>query len=77
MSCWGGKDANDCTMPDFCVPMKGGPVGKDGMECPVFCPMKCNFDDIQCYSGKDDNDCPMPDYCMPGSFDIECPPPKN
>ena len=77
MSCWGGKDGNDCTMPDFCIPMKGGPVGNDGMECPVFCPMKCAFDDIQCYSGNDDNGCPMPDYCMPGSFDIECPPPKN
>ena len=23
MSCYGGEDANGCTMPDFCAPSKG------------------------------------------------------
>ena len=71
MSCWGGKDANDCTMPDYCIPMKGGPLDNDGMECPVQCPVQCHVDDVYCPSGHDFNGCVVPGNCMPKDF--ECP----
>ena len=40
-------------------------MGKDGMECPSFCPMKCGPEDMHCAGGMDWNGCPMPDTCMP------------
>jgi hypothetical protein len=66
-------------MPNFCMPMKGGPVGKDGMECPVTCPMKCGFEEMPCYDGYDHNGCQKPEFCIPmkgGPLDndgMECP----
>ena len=24
LNCFGGEDANGCSMPNFCIPMKGG-----------------------------------------------------
>ena len=69
MTCWGGKDANECTMPDFCIPMKGGP-GNDGAECPVSCPMKCGAEEMPCYGGSDYNRCPYSDFCWPVKGDV-------
>lgn len=54
---------NDCPMPDFCVSSKG-PMGKNGVECNTFCPMKCGPEEMVCSGGKDWNDCPLPDTCM-------------
>ena len=70
MSCWGGKDANECTMPDFCIPMKGG-LGHDGMECPVSCPMTCGVEEMPCYGGSDYNGCPYGDFCWPTKGDAQ------
>jgi len=62
------------------MPSKGGPVGIDGNECVVTCPMKCGVDDMICPGGKDPNGCPMPDFCFPskgnngiGKDGNECP----
>merc|ERR1719446_870384 len=66
MYCNGGKDPRGCPNPDFCIPSKGGPVGIDGYECPVTCPMKCDDSmEMPCYGGKDSNGCPNSDFCMP------------
>ena len=40
-------------------------MGKDGMECPAFCPVKCGPGDMRCHGGMDGNDCMMPDFCYP------------
>ena len=64
MWCTGGKDFNDCEMPELCVSAKG-PMGKDGFECAAHCPVKCGPEEIQCWGGMDANDCPMPDFCGP------------
>ena len=69
MSCWGGKDPNECTMPDFCIPMKGNP-GHDGMECPVSCPVKCGSEEMSCYGGSDYNGCQHGDFCWPTKGDV-------
>ena len=65
MVCHGGIDFNDCEMPEFCHPAKG-PMGKEGHECPAFCPVKCDAKDLQCWGGMDENDCPKPDFCLSG-----------
>ena len=67
-----------CEMPGICMPAKGGPLGKDGMECPAFCPAKCGPEEMPCWGGMDANDCMMPDTCIPmkgpmGKDGIECP----
>ena len=64
MSCWGGKDDNECDVADFCIPNKG-PVGVDGFECAAMCPMKCGPETMQCPGGVDSMGCPMPDTCPP------------
>ena len=64
MSCWGGKDDNECDVADFCIPSKG-PVGVDGFECAAMCPMKCGPETMQCPGGVDSMGCPMPDTCPP------------
>ena len=69
MSCWGGKDGNDCTMNDFCIPMKGA-LGNDGVECTVSCPVKCGFEEMPCYGGSDYNGCPHGDFCWPTKGDV-------
>ena len=70
MVCSGGMDENDCMMPDFCFSSKG-PMGKDGVECPVSCPMKCGPEDVWCPEQEDGNGCMMPEMCMPQGS--ECP----
>merc|ERR1719228_2388868 len=79
MHCSGGVDINMCQMPDFCYPSIHL-MGKDGLECPAYCPMKCGGpDEMWCEGGKDWNDCPMPDFCMQkggwgiGKDGSECP----
>ena len=69
MSCWGGKDPNECTMPDFCIPMKGNP-GHDGTECQVSCPVKCGSEEMSCYGGSDYNGCQYGDFCWPTKGDV-------
>ena len=69
MSCWGGKDGNDCPAADFCIPMKGA-LGNDGTECSVSCPMKCGFEEMPCYGGSDYNGCPHGDFCWPTKGDV-------
>ena len=64
MVCPGGKDWNECEMPNSCHPSKG-PIGKDGHECPAFCPTKCGPEEMQCHGGMDWNHCMMPDFCVP------------
>ena len=65
MTCPGGYGYNNCMNADFCASSKG-PIGKDGNECPAFCPVKCSPKDLQCWVEKDENDCPKPDMCIPG-----------
>ena len=56
-----------------------GPIGKDGNECPIFCPAKCDesIGEIHCPGeGEDANGCPTPDFCMPVTPDcpnVSCP----
>merc|ERR1719273_775525 len=71
------KRFNECEMPQFCIPSKG-PAGKDGKDCPSFCPAKCGPEDMQCPGGKDWNECEMPEFCIPnkgplGKDGNECP----
>jgi len=64
MQCWGGKDGNDCPMPDICIPGKGM-LGNDGMECPVSCPAQCGYDEMKCGGSVDPwTGCLEPEWCM-------------
>merc|ERR1719499_385611 len=66
--CSGGRDMNNCDLPEICVPMKGGPmatIGKDGMECPAICPTNCGPHELRCWGGRDWNGCEMPGSCKP------------
>merc|ERR1711936_1054269 len=65
MSCGSTWDeATGCMNPEICVPMKGGPVGKDGIECPVTCP--CKDDEMTCDMGFDEAmGCQNPPQCTP------------
>merc|ERR1712193_526343 len=65
MSCGSTWDeATGCMNPEICVPMKGGPVGKDGIECPVTCP--CKDDEMSCDMGFDEaTGCQNAPTCMP------------
>merc|ERR1712066_617779 len=63
MPCWRGWDSNDCDIY-MCIPMHGGPTGKDGNECPVSCP--CRDDELTCDSGLDEaTGCMMAPECRP------------
>ena len=78
VNCPGGFDSQGCSMPDVCIPAKGGPMGKDGFECPSHCPAACYHDDLVCPGGKDWNDCEGPAFCAPskgpmGKDGVECP----
>ena len=42
-----------------------GPVGIDGKECAVTCPMECGKDMMNCPGHNNNNGCQMPDTCMP------------
>jgi len=81
MVCHGGQDQHGCPKPDTCMPMKGGPIGNDGNECPVSCPVVCGVGEKNCGSGSDENGCPMPDTCRsmyedcPAIPSTECPGP--
>merc|ERR1711899_605321 len=50
MLCPGIMDAAGCIGPGVCMPTKGGPIGTDGVECPVMCPtpMWCRHDSLPC-----------------------------
>merc|ERR1712228_783759 len=67
MLCPGIMDAAGCIGPGVCMPMKGGPVGNDGVECPVMRPSAlhpCGADMIACpVMGA--NGCQQPDTCLP------------
>jgi len=55
------------------MPMKGGPMGKDGIECPVTCP--CKADENTCDMGFDEAmGCQFPPMCIP--LKDECPTPN-
>ena len=45
-------------------------MGKDGVECPAFCPSTCGPEEMSCWGGEDMNYCQMPDFCVPskGNF---------
>ena len=32
-----------------------GPMGKDGMDCPAYCPATCSMDQQMCPGGHDSN----------------------
>merc|ERR1712168_845631 len=72
-----------CYMGDFCYPKDNGLSGKNGNDCPVSCPAKCDdsMNDLRCPGGEDDNGCPMPDSCRsmyedcPAIPSTECPGP--
>ena len=52
-----------------------GPVGTDGVECPVTCPTPaCPSDMVPCPVFSP-NGCPMPESCMPA--DTGCPTPPT
>merc|ERR550539_368005 len=34
------------------------------MDCPAFCPVHCNDNEMMCPGGVDGNGCPMPETCM-------------
>ena len=65
MLCSGGPDDNQCPKPDFCIKTKTQEVGKDGEECPAFCPTNCPKDSGQCPEGKNANGCELPGFCVP------------
>ena len=50
-----------------------GMPGKDGVECPVMCPVNCGSEEHACWGGVDANDCMMPDFCIP--MKDQCPTP--
>merc|ERR1719315_927234 len=59
-----------CYMGDFCYPKDNGLSGKNGDDCPVFCPAKCGEDGngnpmMNCDGGYDYNGCPTPSFCIP------------
>ena len=47
-----------------------GPMGKDGMECPAYCPANCGMEEMMCPGGEDPNGCMMPESCMPSKGTI-------
>merc|ERR1711913_277968 len=53
-----------CAMQEVCAPGKSGP-GRDGMECPGVCPVKCGPNETFCDGGFDPNNCKMADRCIP------------
>ena len=61
MWCDGGFDANECRMPNTCVP---NTFGTDGAACPVSCPVICSEDQKLCDGGVDDNGCMIIDTCV-------------
>jgi len=68
-----GYDDMGCQNPPMCMPMKGGPMGKDGIECPVTCP--CKADENTCDMGFDEAmGCQFPPMCIP--MTDECPTPN-
>merc|ERR1712018_234081 len=78
MFCPGLMDADGCEMPGTCMPTKGGPIGTDGVECPVNCPSEpCGKEEMTCPMMI--NGCAMPDFCIPmkggpvGTDGAECP----
>ena len=55
----------------YSLPFLSGPVGKDGNECPISCPMKCDdSSELYCDGGYDDNDCANGDFCIPAKGGI-------
>ena len=40
-------------------------MGKDGIECPAFCPTNCGFDEMMCPGGEDFDGCMVQDFCIP------------
>ena len=40
-------------------------MGKDGMECPADCPVKCGYEEMMCPGGEDWNGCMMAETCIP------------
>merc|ERR1711899_296244 len=78
MLCPGIMDAAGCIGPGVCMPTKGGPIGTDGVECPVMCPTAgCGLDMMTCPVMV--NGCAAPDECLPmkggpvGNDGVECP----
>ena len=45
-------------------------MGKDGIECPAFCPSTCGPEEMSCWGGEDMNMCQMPDFCVPSKGNI-------
>ena len=63
--CPGGFEQG-CPMPDFCMAQMRG---YDGEECPVFCPIQCNDDEIYCPGQINFNGCSSPDICQTRMMD--------
>merc|ERR1712119_177724 len=72
----GIDEASDCMMPPTCMPLKGGPMDINGVECPVFCGCKPN--EMWCDQGVDELGCQRQPVCMPmkggmmGKDGVEC-----
>ena len=45
-------------------------MGKDGIECPAFCPSTCGPEEMSCWGGEDMNMCQMPDFCVPSKGNV-------
>ena len=51
-------------------------MGKDKTECPLYCPLTCNDDEILCPGGTDSNECLQNDQCIKrplGADGLLCP----
>merc|ERR1711997_783236 len=79
MNCPGMNDVNGCPTAGSCMPTKGGPVGTDGVACPVMCSSAlhpCGADMMAC-PVMGPNGCQQPDLCLPakgatGTDGTEC-----
>merc|ERR1712025_642033 len=65
MICPGGTDYNGCKRSDTCIPTTGGPIGLDGENCPIMCPIDaCPTNHTICNGGFDPNGCQLPNVCL-------------
>ena len=57
-----GEDDNGCPLPRVCVD-----VTRDyyGDLCPVYCPGKCEKNQIRCEGQESNKGCPSPPFCVP------------
>ena len=69
---WSDIQSHLLKQDSYSLPFLSGPVGKDGNECPISCPMKCDdSSEMYCVDGTiDANGCVMQDFCIPAKGGI-------